>query len=156
MLDKLNNLEEILDELVEFTGKLFEVKIDNNLQFPAFALIENDFRGNPRDVILINDRLIPMNNKSILAHILAHEYGHHIYEHIKIYPGHLNSKQLEHIENEADFHALMFIEKYNYNKDEIIRFIADTSVNKEISKTRIDILCGNISIIEDNISILSY
>ena len=156
MLDKLNNLEEILDQLVEFTGKLFEIKIDSNLQIPAFSLIDIDFRGNPRNTILINDRLIPMNNKSILAHILAHEYGHHIYEHVKINPAFLNSSQLEHIENEADFHALMFIEKYNYNKDEIIRFIADTSINKDISKTRIDILCGNISIIEDKVDILSY
>jgi hypothetical protein len=50
----------------------------------------------------------------------------------------------------------MFIEKYNYNKDEIIKFIADTSVNKEISRTRIDILCGNIGIIEEKIDILGY
>ena len=156
MLDKLHNLEDVLDELVEFSNKLFEVKIDNNLVIPAFSLIENDFRGNPRNVILINDRLIPMNNKSILAHILAHEYGHHIYEHIKINPSYLSAKQLEHIENEADFHALMFIEKYNYDKDEIIKFIADTSVNKEIARTRIDILCGNIGIIEKNIDILGY
>ena len=156
MLDKLNNLEEILEQLVEFTGKLFEVKIDSNLQIPAYSLIDTDFRGTPRNTILINDRLIPMNNKSILAHILSHEYGHHIYEHVKINPTHLNPQQLEHIENEADFHALMFIEKYNYNKDEIIRFIADTSVNKDISRSRIDILCGNISIIEDKVDILSY
>lgn len=155
MLDKLNNLEEILDQLVEFTGKLFEIKIDENLQIPAMSLIETDFRGNPRNTILINDRLIPMNNKSILAHILSHEYGHHIYEHVKINPTHLNPQQLEHIENEADFYALMFIEKHNYNKDEIIRFIADTSVNKDISRTRIDILCGNISIIEDKVDILT-
>ena len=156
MLDKLNNLEEILEQLVEFTGKLFEIKIDSNLQIPAFSLIDIDFRGNPRNTILINDRLIPMNNKSILAHILSHEYGHHIYEHVKINPGCLNPSQLEHIENEADFHALMFIEKYNYNKDEIIKFIVDTSVNKDISKSRIDILCGNISIIEDKVNILNY
>ena len=82
MLDKLNNLE-ILDELVEFTGKLFEIKIDN-VTNSSISLIDIDFRGNPRNTILINDRLIPMNNKSILAHILAHEYGHHIYEHVKI------------------------------------------------------------------------
>ena len=50
----------------------------------------------------------------------------------------------------------MFIEKYNYDKDEIIKFIADTSVNKEIARTRIDILCGNIGIIEENIDILGY
>lgn len=154
MSDRLNNLEEIVDRLVDFTGKLFEIKIDNNLHIPAFSLIETDFRGTHRNTILINDKLIPMNNKSILAHILAHEYGHHIYEHIKINPEHLNPKKLEHIENEADFHALMFIEKYNYDKDEIIKFIANTSVNKEISKSRIDILCGDISIIENNIDIL--
>ena len=155
-MEKLNNLNEILDQLVEFSGKLFEVKIDQKLHIPAFSLIENDFRGNPRNRILINDRLIPMNNKSIIAHIMAHEYGHHIYEHVKINPGNLNDKQLTHIENEADFYALMFIEKYNYNKDEIIRFIADTSVNKECSRTRIDILCGNIEIIENNIHLLEF
>ena len=154
MLDKLHNLEDVLDELVEFSDKLFEVKIDNNLVIPAFSLIENDFRGNPRNVILINDRLIPMNNKSILAHILAHEYGHHIYNHVKIHPGNFNAKQLEHIENEADFYALMFIEKYNYDKDEIIGFISETSINNDISRNRIDILCGNISIIEDNLHLL--
>tara|TARA_B100001564_G_scaffold158881_1_gene133517 strand:+ start:4101 stop:4568 length:468 start_codon:yes stop_codon:yes gene_type:complete len=154
MLDKLNNLEEVLDELVEFSGKLFEVKVDNNLHIPAFSLIENDFRGNPRNLILINDRLIPMTNKSILAHILAHEYGHHIYNHVKIHPGNFNAKQLEHIENEADFYALMFIEKYNYDKDEIISFMSETSINKEMSRNRIDILCGNISIIEDNLHLL--
>ena len=117
MLEKINNLEEVLDQLVEYSGKLFEVKIDNNLRMPAFSLIENDFRGNPRNKILINDRLIPMNNKHILAHILAHEYGHHIYKHVKIHPGNLDERQLEHIENEADFYALMFIEKFNYDKD---------------------------------------
>ena len=155
-MEKLNNLDEVLDQLVEFSGKLFEIKLDHNLQIPAFSLIENDFRGNPRNRILINDKLIPMNNKSILAHILAHEYGHHIYEHVKIHPGNLNDKQLTHIENEADFYALMFVDKYNYNKDDIIRFIADTSINKECSRTRIDILCGNIEIIENNIHLLEF
>ena len=70
------------------------------------------------NTILINDRLIPMNNKSILAHILAHEYGHHIYEHVKINPA-FKLPQLEHIENELIFY-INVIEKYNYNKDEII------------------------------------
>lgn len=154
MLDKLKNIDEIIDQLVEFSSKLFEIKIDNSIQLPAFSLIENDFRGNPRNRILINDRLIPMNNKSILAHILSHEYGHHIYNHVKVHPNNLDAKQLEHIENEADFYALMFIDKYNYDKDEIIHFISETSINREMSRNRIDILCGNISIIEDNLHLL--
>ena len=95
-----------------------------------------------------------MNNKHILAHILAHEYGHHIYKHVKIHPGNLNERQLEHIENEADFYALMFIEKFKYDKDEIIQFISETCINKEMARNRIDILCGNISIIEDNLYLL--
>ena len=48
----------------------------------------------------------------------------------------------------------MFIEKYNYDKDEIISFISETSINNDISRNRIDILCGNISIIEDNLYLL--
>ena len=33
-MEKLNNLDEILDQLVEFSGKLFEVKIDQKLIRP--------------------------------------------------------------------------------------------------------------------------
>lgn len=155
-METINNLDEIIDQLVEFSGKLYEVKIDTKLQIPAFSLLDTDFRGNLRNKILINTNLIPMNNKSILAHILGHEYGHHIYEHIKIYPGDLNPNQLTQVENEADFYALMFIEKYNYDKDEIIKFISDTTLNKEYCRTRIDILCGNVCIIEENIDLLRF
>ena len=155
-METINNLDEIIDQLVEFSGKLYEVKIDTKLQIPAFSLLDTDFRGNLRNKILINTNLIPMNNKSILAHILGHEYGHHIYEHIKIYPGDLNADQLSQVENEADFYALMFIEKYNYDKDEIIKFISDTTLNKEYCRTRIDILCGNVCIIEENIDLLRF
>tara|TARA_B100001996_G_scaffold220965_1_gene169880 strand:+ start:115 stop:582 length:468 start_codon:yes stop_codon:yes gene_type:complete len=155
-MESINNLDKILDQLVEFSGKLYEVKIDNKIQMPAFSLLEPDFRGNLRNKILVNDKLIPMSNMSILAHILAHEYGHHIYEHVKIYPGDLTSEQLAHIENEADFYALTFIEKYNYDKDEIIRFISDTTLNREYSRTRIDILCGNVSIVEENIDLIRF
>ena len=80
----------------------------------------------------------------------------HIYEHVKIYPGDLTSEQLAHIENEADFYALRFIENYNYDKDEIIRFISDTTLNREYSRTRIDILCGNVSIVEENIDLIRF
>ena len=30
----------------------------------------------------------------------------------------------------------MFIGKYNYNKDEIIKFISETSINNDISRNR--------------------
>ena len=82
-------MENIIQELVEYSGKLFIIKEDNNLRIPAFSLIEYDFRNNPRNVIVINKRLIP-EDISIMAHILAHEYGHHIYEHVKINPLALN------------------------------------------------------------------
>ena len=54
------------------------------------------------------------------------------------------------------FNALRFIENYNYDKDEIIRFISDTTLNREYSRTRIDILCGNVSIVEENIDLIRF
>ena len=42
-METINNLDKILDQLVEFSGKLYEVKIDNKLQIPAFSLLEPEF-----------------------------------------------------------------------------------------------------------------
>ena len=37
------NMENIIQELVEYSGKLFIIKEDNSLRIPAFSLIEFDF-----------------------------------------------------------------------------------------------------------------
>ena len=41
-METINNLDEIIDQLVEFSGKLYEVKIDTKLQIPAFSLLDTD------------------------------------------------------------------------------------------------------------------
>jgi len=145
-------MENIIQELVEYSGKLFIIKEDNSLRIPALSLIEYDFRNNPRNVIVINKKLIP-EDISIMAHILAHEYGHHIYEHVKINPISLNEAQLEQIESEADFYALMFVEKYKYNKNAIIKFIIDCPCKSTLLKKRLDIINGLVNNV-DNYSYL--
>ena len=48
-------METIIQELVDYSGKLFIIKEDNNLRIPAFSTIEYDFRNNSRNVIVINN-----------------------------------------------------------------------------------------------------
>tara|TARA_B110000902_G_C13718676_1_gene364227 strand:- start:51 stop:497 length:447 start_codon:yes stop_codon:yes gene_type:complete len=148
-------MENIIQELVEYSGKLFIIKEDNNLRIPALSLIEYDFRNNPRNVIVINKKLIP-EDISIMAHILAHEYGHHIYEHVHINPNTLNKTQLDQIECEADFYALMFIEKYKYNKNTIIKFIISRHNESSLLKKRLDIINGVINNLENNIHLIGF
>tara|TARA_B100001175_G_C19476328_1_gene624532 strand:+ start:1155 stop:1601 length:447 start_codon:yes stop_codon:yes gene_type:complete len=148
-------MENIIQELVEYSGKLFIIKEDNSLRIPAFSLIEYDFRNNPRNVIVINKKLIP-EDISIMAHILAHEYGHHIYEHVKINPISLNEAQLEQIESEADFYALMFVEKYKYNKNAIIKFIIDYPCKSTLLKKRLDIINGLVNNVDSNSYLIEF
>tara|TARA_Y100000389_G_C17124433_1_gene347089 strand:+ start:109 stop:555 length:447 start_codon:yes stop_codon:yes gene_type:complete len=148
-------MENIIQELVEYSGKLFIIKEDNSLRIPALSIIEYDFRHNPRNVIVINKKLIP-EDISIMAHVLAHEYGHHIYEHVKINPMTLNETQLEQIECEADFYALMFIEKYKYNKNSIIKFIIDCPCRSSLLKKRLDIINGLTNDVENNANLIEF
>ena len=149
-------MENIIQELVDYSGKLFIIKEDNNLRIPAFSTIEYDFRNNPRNVIIINKNLIPSNDISVMAHILAHEYGHHIYEHVTINPITLDETQHTQIECEADFYALMFIEKYKYNKSAIIKFMIETTVNSSLLKKRVDIINGFIDEVDKNSSLIKF
>lgn len=142
------NLNEIIDNLVNYSGSLFEIIYDNNLYIPGLSLIEKDFRGNNRYKIIINYNLIKNEPISVIAHILSHEWGHHILKHTYTNPINLTENEKINIELEADTYANNFIKTYNYNKNDILDFLKK-NLEKELNlyenklnffKKRIDIL----------------
>ena len=77
-----------------------------NLQIPAFS--RKRFIRKIYPVVLINSKLIP-NNINIIAHILSHEWGHHVLRHMELEPP-TNYKtedinDIQEKENEADLYA---------------------------------------------------
>ena len=62
-------------------------------------------------------------DRSIAAHILSHEYGHHFMEHVRTESINLSPRERERCEVEADMFAASFISKYEYDKASIIGFI---------------------------------
>ncbi len=118
----------IANKLFEDSGKYIEVRNDPNLQIPGFSIIEKDIHGRMIPTILINMELIP-EDENIFAHILSHEWGHHVMGHIDIFSP---EKQLletrvtrQNKENEADLFAAQFIKKYSYDTDNIIAFFRE-------------------------------
>lgn len=147
-------MDNIIDRLVEYSGCLFEIQIDNLLPISALSRIRFDHRNKMRFEIFINPLKIPMENESILAHILSHEWGHHMYNHVRINPNDLDEKQMRQVENEADFYASLFIEKYNYSKEDIVKYIVKSSLDKDYIKNRVEILGGDFKIVEENLHII--
>tara|TARA_Y100000768_G_scaffold346843_1_gene294687 strand:- start:2566 stop:2997 length:432 start_codon:yes stop_codon:yes gene_type:complete len=121
-------IDKILNQLFEFSNHFIVVKNDINLPMPGFSMIEEDIHYRLVPTTIINTRLIPQDD-SVMAHILAHEWGHHVLEHIEHYPPSSENmpdnttRQLK--ENEADAYAAEFIKKYNYDKDSIIQFFRE-------------------------------
>lgn len=119
-------LVDILNALFEYSNQYIEVRNDINLPMPAFSLIEQDIHGRFIPIILINLNLIP-ENENILAHILSHEWGHHISKHIELIPPPPHNmptpQERQRKEDEADTYAAKFIKKYSYDKQTIIDFL---------------------------------
>ena len=51
-MDKINL---IIDNLVKYSGHLFEIIYDNNLPMPGMSILEQDFRGVNRFKIILED-----------------------------------------------------------------------------------------------------
>tara|TARA_B100001758_G_C18400292_1_gene608573 strand:+ start:553 stop:960 length:408 start_codon:yes stop_codon:yes gene_type:complete len=133
-------LVQVLNQLFEYSNNYIAVREDMNLKIPAFSIIEKDIYGRHIPVILINQKLIP-KNINIIAHILSHEWGHHILQHIQKTPP-INMPEPEEIqikENEADTYAAHFIKEYSYDKDDIINFMKDHPFDLD---NRLNILCS--------------
>ena len=113
----------IIDKLIEHSGHLFEIIYDNNLPMPGMSFIEKDFRNMNRNKIILNYNLIKNEKISVIAHILSHEWGHHILKHTLVNPSLLSEYKLLDLEIEADIYAYNFIIKYNYNIKDIENYI---------------------------------
>lgn len=121
-------IDKILNQLFEFSNHFINIRNDFNLPMPGFSVIEQDIHYRLTPTIIINTTLIPQDD-NIMAHILAHEWGHHVLQHIEHYPPppdkmpDAETRQLK--ENEADSYAAEFIRKYHYDKDAIIHFFRE-------------------------------
>ena len=122
---------ETIIKLYDYSDSILNVLIDNNLKLPGMTFL-NDV--NIAQIVL-NLSLIP-ENVNIIAHILAHEAGHQILEHIKI-PPHQND--LGKCEDEADAFAAKFIKSHNYDLEPIKDYIKSIH-DKTIADRRIKIL----------------
>ena len=123
-----NMYTQILNQLYEYSNNYINIRDDRNLQIPAFSTIEKDLYGRYTPVVLINSKLIP-NNINIIAHILSHEWGHHVLRHLELEPP-TNYKtedinEIQEKENEADLYAANFIKEYSYDVDNIKSFMRE-------------------------------
>tara|TARA_B100001142_G_scaffold114743_1_gene116974 strand:- start:1241 stop:1675 length:435 start_codon:yes stop_codon:yes gene_type:complete len=119
-------LTRVLNQLYAYSNVFLSVRNDRTLPIPGFSTIEQDIYGRNIPTIIINLSLIP-NDENVLAHILSHEWGHHVSKHLSVE----NMPPKQHIsyitdhqqkENEADLYAAKFITHYKYNKASIIDF----------------------------------
>ena len=125
----------ISNELHDYTGKIVNLIVDHYLQIPALSYI--DEMG--LNTIRINLSLFPLS-ESVIAHILSHEYGHHVLKHVDTESYKLDSKELEKREDEADVFAAKFIKNNKYQQEPIEVFISETSISAEVARKRIALL----------------
>ena len=144
----MNKINLVIDKLFEHSGNLFEIIYDNNLQMPGMSFVSKDFRGINRYKIIINYNLIKDEKISVIAHILSHEWGHHILKHTIIDPSLLSNNEILEKEIEADTYAYNFIKKYNYNIDDIENYIKKNFLYEiENFKSKLKLLEKRINIL---------
>ena len=123
----------IANQLFEMSNRFVELRCDIGMPMPGFSFIEPDIHGLYRPIIVLNPTIIP-DDSNVIAHILGHEWGHHVLRHIEprdpnIHPEGINRRQEK--ENEADTYAARFIKTYNYDTDAIISFMREHPIDLE-------------------------
>ena len=113
-------------KLFEYSNQYIDVRIDLNLPLPAFSIIEKNIYGRFVPVILINEKIM-QENENVIAHIMSHEWGHHVSNHIELIPPSPSEmptkEERQEKENEADLYAAKFIKEYMYDRGPIIDFL---------------------------------
>jgi len=105
-------LNNILNKLFIKTNIYIEIKIDYYSTEIALSTIYTDKFKRIIPVIVVNPRLMP-TDENLKAHILAHEYGHHIYKHV--FDCNVSHEERQRREDEADLYAHNFVCDHGYN-----------------------------------------
>ena len=126
---------ETLNKLHDYSGTLVSLVVDHYLQIPAVSYMDETGLS----VIRINLTRIPLS-ESVIAHILAHEYGHHILMHVRTEPYKLSHEELESREDEADIYAAKFIHDQRYAVAPIALFISHLAPARIVATKRIGLL----------------
>ena len=115
-------LVNVINKLFEHSNHHIEIRYDKMLPMVGLSFIEKSIHGKLIPVILINLDLIP-TNESVIAHILSHEWAHHVLRHISLNPEKESKEEIITKEKQADEYASSFCRKFKYNLDDIERFI---------------------------------
>ena len=78
------SIVEIANELFEYSNMFVEIRCDRAMPIPGFSLIEEDIHGLLKPVTVLNPELL-REDPSVIAHVMAHEWGHHVMGHIDIF-----------------------------------------------------------------------
>jgi AAA+ ATPase superfamily predicted ATPase len=149
----IDKIETIIDKLVNHSGYLFEIIYDNKLPMPGMSFIEKDFRGMNRYKVVINYDLVKNESSSVIAHILSHEWGHHILKHTLVNPSLLSAHRISETEIEADTYAYNFIIQNNYNIEDIQNYIKKNfEYESRDFKNKLDLFKKRINVLNNNIS----
>ena len=106
--------------------------IDHNLEITGLSY--RDEIGLP--IIRINLTKIS-ECENVIAHVLSHEYGLHVYGHINSDPSKKTHKEMEFIEDQADSYASYFIKYHNYDVDKIADYIRMTTNSNKVLNSRL-------------------
>jgi len=121
----------VANQLFELSNTFVELRCDIGMPVPGFSLIEPDIHGLFRPVIVLNPTIIP-DDPSVIAHILGHEWGHHVLRHIEPRgPAAVieDNNRRQEKENEADAYAAKFIKTYNYDIDAVMSFFREHPID---------------------------
>ena len=127
----------VLQKLQSFSNSYINLIIDYNLEIPGLSYL--DELG--LSIIRLNLTKIPECENTI-AHVLSHEYGHHMMGHVKVNPQFLFIYELNKCEDEADRYAKSFIRANKYDLKPIEQFVRTNTQCNKLLKNRLDILLG--------------
>ena len=118
---------DIANKLFEYSNVYVEIRSDPMMPIPGFSLIEQDIHGLFRPVAILNPKILT-EDPSVIAHIMSHEWGHHVMRHISKIPPLPNAEKphdRQMKEDEADTYAARFIKSHNYDTDAIEAFMRE-------------------------------